>query len=225
MPSYSDGNLILPIAVILPLYAVYLLLAGIWYGISRSTGLDKMDYVPIPTDYLIWVVLAILASGILFYYVTYVMSKVEKDQKIADLKADAKIKGVAIDQAEWDKVENFSNIYLFAMLGSTALTCLIAYGALVSVIPENIALASILDYVITGAVGTVLVGVFLDFFVHKLADGTFKKQVYLPFQAKLLALVVGASAVSEDEKGETQVDTSAVLDTAINALAALKGKL
>ena len=171
-----------------------------------------MDYTAIPSDYLVPTVLAIVLASLLLFAVFYLVGYQEKKSKVLELRANAIKNGQAVDEIAMAKVQSFNNIYVCALLLGTAITSAIAYLAMISVIPENVAVATTIDYILWSVACVIVIGLVLDkLMFHPIADGTFKKQVLDPLTDEIIKKF-------QDDTKDAPTLTNDQLTALINAL-------
>lgn len=202
LPSISREGIVLPWYMLM-LYPAWLLVAWLFL---MGTGFDSMDYTPIPAEVLVPTVITIVLSALLLFTVLYLVSYQEKKSKVLELKANALKNGTPVDEISLAKVESFNNIYVCALLIGAAISAVVAYLAMCSIVPNELTLASILDYVLYSVVCVIIAGVVLDkFFVHPIADGSFKKKVLDPLADSIIeqfqtdSAEVSASGLTNDQ--------------------------
>jgi len=207
VPRPTVEGVVLPYPTII-LYATYLV-AG---GLVLVTGLVKMDYTAIPSDCLVPTVLAIVLASLFLFAVLYLVGYQEKKSKVLELRATAIKNGQAVDEIAMAKVQSFNNIYVMALLIGTAITSAVTYLAMISVIPENVAVVTTIDYVLWAIAGVIAIGLVFDkVMIHPIADGTFKKKVLDPLTDEII------SKFQEDSKDAPAL-TNDQLNTLIQAL-------
>ena len=91
---------------------------------------------------------------------------------------------------------------------------------MISIVPNQVVLASVLDYAIWGAIATIIAGIALDkVFIHPIADGTFKKKVLDPAADAIIAQFQTDS--KDSEAGALSNDQ---IQAIVNAIAGLAHK-
>lgn len=177
LPRISREGIVLP-AWSVALYPMWM--AMVWL-VLMGTGSIRMQYTAIPADELVMTVLAIVGTALILFAVLYLVGYQEKKSKVLELKALALKNGTAVDEISIAKVESFNNIYVCALLLGAGISAVIAYLGMISVIPNAVTLAGPLDYVLYAIASVIVAGLVLDkFFVHPIADGTFKSKVIDP---------------------------------------------
>lgn len=172
------------------------------------TGLIHMDCIAIPSEMLVPTVLAIVLACLFCFITLYLVSYQEKKSKVLELRANAMKSGQAVDDIALAKVKSFNNIYVCALLIGAGISACLAYLAMISVVPTNVAVVTEIDYVLWSVAVSVAVSLVLDrYFVHPIADGTFKKKVIDPLTDAII------SEFQTDDK-----KTSALTDDQVNAL-------
>ena len=202
LPSISREGIVLPWYMLM-LYPAWLLVAWLFL---MGTGFDSMDYTPIPAEVLVPTVITIVLSALLLFTVLYLVSYQEKKSKVLELKANALKNGTPVDEISLAKVESFNNIYVCALLIGAAISAVVAYLAMCSIVPNELTLGSVLDYILYSVISVIVAGVVLDkFFVHPIADGSFKKKVLDPLADSIIeqfqtdSAEVSASGLTNDQ--------------------------
>ena len=202
LPSISREGIVLPWYMLM-LYPAWLLVAWLFL---MGTGFDSMDYTPIPAEVLVPTVITIVLSALLLFTVLYLVSYQEKKSKVLELKANALKNGTPVDEISLAKVESFNNIYVCALLIGASISAVVAYLAMCSIVPNELTLGSVLDYILYSVISVIVAGVVLDkFFVHPIADGSFKKKVLDPLADSIIeqfqtdSAEVSASGLTNDQ--------------------------
>ena len=202
LPSISREGIVLPWYMLM-LYPAWLLVAWLFL---MGTGFDSMDYTPIPAEVLVPTVITIVLSALVLFTVLYLVSYQEKKSKVLELKANALKNGTPVDEISLAKVESFNNIYVCALLIGAAISAVVAYLAMCSIVPNELTLVSVLDYVLYSVIGVIIAGVVLDkVFVHPIADGSFKRRVLDPLADSIIerfqtdSAEVSASGLTNDQ--------------------------
>ena len=202
LPSISREGIVLPWYMLM-LYPAWLLVAWLFL---MGTGFDSMDYTPIPAEVLVPTVITIVLSALVLFTVLYLVSYQEKKSKVLELKANALKNGTPVDEISLAKVESFNNIYVCALLIGAAISAVVAYLAMCSIVPNELTLGSVLDYILYSVIGVIIAGVVLDkVFVHPIADGSFKKKVLDPLADSIIeqfqtdSAEVSASGLTNDQ--------------------------
>lgn len=183
VPKATSEGIVLPYPIII-LYGMYIC-AG---GLVLATGLIDMDYTAIPSDALVPTVLAIVLASLFLYAVFYLVGYQEKKSKVLELRATAMQNGQAVDEIAMAKVQSFNNIYVCALLIGAGITACVAYLAMISVVPSNVAVATTIDYILWSIAGVIVIGLVLDrLMFHPIADGTFKKKVLDPLTDEIIS--------------------------------------
>ena len=207
LPSISREGIVLPWYMLM-LYPAWLLVAWLFL---MGTGFDSMDYTPIPAEVLVPTVITIVLSALLLFTVLYLVSYQEKKSKVLELKANALKNGTPVDEISLAKVESFNNIYVCALLIGAAISAVVAYLAMCSIVPNELTLGSVLDYILYSVISVIIAGVVLDrVFVHPIADGSFKKKVLDP---------LADSIIEQFQNDSAEVSASGLTNDQIQAIA------
>ena len=207
LPSISREGIVLPWYMLM-LYPAWLLVAWLFL---MGTGFDSMDYTPIPAEVLVPTVITIVLSALVLFTVLYLVSYQEKKSKVLELKANALKNGTPVDEISLAKVESFNNIYVCALLIGAAISAVVAYLAMCSIVPNELTLGSVLDYILYSVIGVIIAGVVLDkVFVHPIADGSFKKKVLDP---------LADSIIEQFQNDSAEVSASGLTNDQIQAIA------
>lgn len=207
LPSISREGIVLPWYMLM-LYPAWLLVAWLFL---MGTGFDSMDYTPIPAEVLVPTVITIVLSALLLFTVLYLVSYQEKKSKVLELKANALKNGTPVDEISLAKVESFNNIYVCALLIGAAISAVVAYLAMCSIVPNELTLGSVLDYILYSVICVIIAGVVLDkVFVHPIADGSFKKKVLDP---------LADSIIEQFQNDSAEVSASGLTNDQIQAIA------
>lgn len=214
LPSFTKQGIVLPWIDVAVYPAVWLVLITM---LLVGTGSGTMDYTPIPSEVLVPTVISIVLASLLLFAVLYLVAYQEKKSKTLELKAEALQNGIAVDEISLAKVESFNNIYVCALLIGATITAICAYVAMISVIPNQLELVSVVDYIVYSVIAVIVAGLVLDkVFVHPIADGTFKSKVIDPLTD---------SIIDEFQNGDAEDSASTLtteqLSLLINALSAI----
>ncbi len=183
IPSISDEGVVLPWSSV-AIYAVY----SSAVVLMLVTGMIHMDCIAIPSEMLVPVVLAIVLACLFSFMVLYLVGYQEKKSKVLELRANAMKNGQPVDEVAMAKVQSFNNIYVCALLVGAGISAAVAYLAMISIVPANLTVESEVDYILWSAVSAVAASLLLDrFFVHPIADGTFKSKVIDPLTDSIIA--------------------------------------
>ena len=91
---------------------------------------------------------------------------------------------------------------------------------MISIVPNQFVLASVMDYAVWGAITTIVAGIALDrVFIHPIADGTFKKKVLDPAADAIIAQFQADN--KDPEAGALSNDQ---IQAIVNAIAGLAHK-
>lgn len=203
IPSISDEGLVLPWSSV-AIYVAYM----VSVVLVLVTGLIHMDCIAIPSEMLVPAVLAIVLASLLSFMVLYLVGYQEKKSRVLELRATAMKNGQPVDEIAMAKVQSFNNIYVCALLVGAGISAAVAYLAMISIVPANLTVVSEVDYIIWSAVSAIAASLLLDrFFVHPIADGTFKSKVIDPMTDAIIA-----EFQTDDKK------TPALSDDQVNAL-------
>ena len=183
IPSVSDEGIVLPWSMV-GLYVIYLV-AG---AVVLVTGMVQMDCIAIPSEMLVPSVLSIVLASLLCFVVLYLVAYQEKRSKVLEIRATAMKNGQAVDEISLTKVQSFNNIYVCALLIGAGISAVVAYLAMISIVPANITIETEIDYVLASIISAVMASLVLDrIFVHPIADGTFKSKVIDPLTDSIIA--------------------------------------
>lgn len=215
LPSISKAGIVLPWPTLITYWCV-----AVSVAVVVGAGSITMDYTAIPADALIATIATIVLVALGVFAVLYLVSYQERKSKVLDLKAQAIKAGTPVDDLAVERVKGFHNIYVAALLLGTAITAAVAYVAMISIVPNQFVLASVLDYAIWGAITTIIAGIVLDrVFIHPIADGTFKKKVLDPAADAIIAQFQADS--KDPEAGALSNDQ---IQAIVNAIAGLAQK-
>lgn len=222
-PKVRDGGIVLPFPFIVVAYPAWWVMVGVI--LIFGTGFGIMDYIPIPADMLVATVGAIVLAALALFATLYLVAFQERRSKVLELKANALKNGTPVDEISLEKVKSFHNIYVVALLLGAAITAGIAYVAMISIVPDQLMTvvdgevvgASMLDYILYSIASVIVAGLVLDrYFVHPIADGTFKKEVLDPLTDSII------SKFQEDAKNGT---ASGLTDDQVKILADALAKI
>lgn len=171
-----------------------------------------MDFIAIPSDILVPTVLTIVLASLFLFIVFYLVSYQEMKAKVLELRANAMKAGQAVDDIAMAKIESFNNIYVCALLIGAGITAGIAYLAMISIVPSNFTVVTEIDYILGAIFSVIVAGVVLDkWFIHPIADGSFKMKVIEPLADSIIDSF-------QTDGAETPTLTNEQVTALINAL-------
>ena len=183
LPSTSTEGIVLPWSLV-GLYVVYL----VGVAVVLITGLIEMDCIAIPSEMLVPAVLSIVLASLFCFIVLYLVGYQEKKSKVLEIRANAMKNGQPVDEIALAKVQSFNNIYVCALLVGAGLSAVVAYLAMISVVPANLTVSTEIDYILASAASAIVASLVLDrYFIHPIADGTFKSKVIDPLTDSIIA--------------------------------------
>lgn len=207
LPSATREGLVLPWPIV-ALYPIYFVIIGV----ILVTGMIHMDFIAIPSDILVPTVLTIVLASLFLFIVFYLVSYQEMKAKVLELRANAMKAGQAVDDIAMAKIESFNNIYVCALLIGAGITAGIAYLAMISIVPSNFTVVTEIDYILGAIFSVIVAGVVLDkWFIHPIADGSFKMKVIEPLADSIIDSF-------QTDGAETPTLTNEQVTALINAL-------
>lgn len=180
-------------------------------------------FTAIPDAYLVTTLLTVILTSVVVFVTIYLAAYQESRADALEMKKQALVDKDAAAVKEAEIYLNFDSIYVIALFVGAAVTVVLAYLAMQTVVPEYYDLADKGDYIVMSIVASIVVGLLTDYvFVHRIADGTFKQEVLNPLEEQVVGGLESAAGV--DTAADAATQANALIAKANEILAAAKKK-